>query len=305
MDKAKSISQKMAPKKGEHTEIATGKGTRSTIPCNVPEARGPRQFVPPTRKSANPQDVVAESLEKRPIIIHVTSLSTSAGSQRPSRLKRRPVKLRSGEFEEGAPLAKTSRRLRPFHNEQQLPVGTGSISEADLEGESEPEAEVQPGCKLEIDLEPVEYVPDDNSNTSDVDAPEVVQNSEVTAKPSSPVKLLTVRAGESLLISKQNPPKGPLVTTASTGVGGSLAKAVTSSDAVTPISLLQGELARERAKNEELMMQFKKAKVVIESQRRNIVSLEETVNSLRYRVVQMSANCKSNAAPAVVKKASK
>lgn len=296
MDKAKSNSQKMAPKEAEQPETATGKGTRSTIPCNVPEARGPRQFVPLTRKSANPQDVVPESLEKRPIIIHVTSLSTDPGSQRPSRLKRRPVKLRSGEFDEGAPLAKTSRCLRPLHNQQQLPVSTS-------EAESEPEAEVQQTLELEVDVEDqVEYVSDDyDSNGSDVDTPEVVQYSEATATPSYPVKL--VRAGESLLISKQNPPECPLGTTASTGVGGSLAKAVASSDAATSISLLEEELARERAKNEALMVQHKKAKVVIENQCRLIVNLEETINSLRYRVVHMSAKC--SMAPAVVEKASK
>ncbi|CAN8006632.1 unnamed protein product [Ixodes hexagonus] len=298
MDKAKSILQKPKPasKEAGQPDVATGKATRSTVPCNVPEARSPRQFVPPTRKGANSQDTPAEMQEKRPIIIHVTSLSSGPPSQRPSRLKRRPVRLRSGEFEEGAPLAKSSRRLRlATEQEEQLPAGPESSSEADLEAESEPEAEAQPDHELEAEFEEeVEYNPDDyDSNASDdVDAPDDVEESEIAEKLASPVKVVTVRAGESLLINKRNAPSTTPSVTASS------AKIVPSGDAASTVAQLQVELARERSKNEELTMQFNKAKAVIENQCRNIVGLEEAINSLRYRLVQMSAKCRSDPVPA-------
>uniref|UniRef100_A0A131Y5W7 Putative muscle m-line assembly protein unc-89 n=1 Tax=Ixodes ricinus TaxID=34613 RepID=A0A131Y5W7_IXORI len=303
MEKAKSILQKVKPASKEvgQPEMAAVKGTSPTTRSNVPEARGPRQFVPPTRKVASTQETIPETPEKRPIIIHVTSLSTTPSSQRPSRLKRRPVKLRSGEFEEGAPLAKSSRRLR--HPEQPPPVGAESSSEADPDAESEPEAELPPDPESDLEEE-VEYIPDDYD--SDVDAPEVVEN--VAKKSASPVKVVTVRAGESLLISKRNPPNAtPSAAASSAVVGSSPAKAVAGSDLALQlqISQLQADLARERTKNEELTMQFNKAKTVIESQCRNIVALEETINSLRHRLVQMSAKCRSDAAPADAEKVAK
>lgn len=303
MEKAKSILQKVKPASKEvgQPEMVAVKGMSTTARSNVPEARSPRQFVPPTRKVAGTQDVIPETPEKRPIIIHVTSLSAGPSSQRPSRLKRLPVKLRSGEFEEGAPLAKSSRRLR--HPEQPPPVGAESSSEADPDAESEPEAELPPDHESDLEEE-VEYIPDDYD--SDVDAPEAVEDVEdVAKKPASPVKVVTVRAGESLLISKRNPPNAtPSAAASSTLVGSSSAKD-TGGDSASSVSQLQADLARERTKNEELTMQFNKAKTVIESQCRNIVALEETINSLRHRLVQMSARCRSDATPTDAEKAAK
>lgn len=243
---------------------------------------------PPTKRSWDKlKDLSTQPEEKRPIIIHVTSLSTEA-RPRSARLRRRPAKLCSGDFDEDF-AARPAHKLKLNSSDSKADPDPDPI----YEPESEPEQEFE-------DYDEPQQTKDDDPGYSYPDASKASGSPEVeladtdndscddTAFSTPLVTMPTMAACSDLLGHTGLPSEAGDLD----ALVNSKEPAVKSSAAHTIVKLCS-ELERERAKNEELSRQFNKAKEVIETQCRNIMALEEIINNLRQRLVVMSAKSRS------------
>lgn len=222
-----------------------------------------RRSVVPSANSTPGQRMSAESKEsdgKRPIIVHVTSLSNNEPSTRPTRLKRLPEKLRDYDRDFGEEPAKKVPRGSPKHEPE-----PGVSDDEYLGSESE-------------DLDMPDLDEEDEFEVSGADSPNTTSS---PAAASHPTTSLTALRGAKVV------PEG--------GKAGSpVAKPASSTTAGTVVELYT-KLAQQCAKNEELTKQLAKAREVIAKQNQNVEALEEVIDGLRRRIVAMTAKLSSDA----------
>lgn len=227
-----------------------------------------RALAPPPKGTPGPRMSVEakEADGKRPIIVHVTSLSNSSEYLgRPTRVKRLPEKFRSGDYdrefaEEPPPKApRVSSRLD---------TGPGISDDDDFGSESE-----------DVDAPDLE---EDEYEGSDTEVPVPTSSS----GPATAYKSQPSCTGQG---AKSVGPDGMAPTPI-------VSKCVSGATAGTLVELCT-QLEEERARNEELSRQLTKAKEVIENQNRNIEALEDIINGLRQRVVAMGKKCGASTKP--------
>lgn len=230
-----------------------------------------KAVVSPAKLTPVGQRMSAETKEadgKRPIIVHVTSLFNNDPGSRPSRAKRLPEKLRSGDFDSDFGEEPSKKMPRLSSNLDDTAEAEGLSDDNDLGDESEdvdaPDLDEEP----EIDEDDYEEGSDEESVE-----PATAYRSQAITTPALDGKVA---------------PK-------STGGGAS---------AGTLVELCT-QLEEQRTKNEELTKQLAKAKVVIENQNRNIEALEDVINNLRQRIVTMSKKTSASTEPAEVSGESK
>lgn len=223
----------------------------------------------PAKLTTVGQRMSAEAKEadgKRPIIVHVTSLTNNDPGSRPSRLKRLPEKLRSGDFDNDfgeEPPKKTARLESNLDNTTE----TGGISDDDDLGDE----------------------------SEDVDAPGLDEDEYEEGSDGESAEPPTAYRSQAIKTAALDEKATPVAAPKSTGGGPT---------AGTLVELCT-QLDEQRIKNEELTKQLAKAKVVIENQNRNIEALEDVINNLRQRIVTMSKKCSATAEPAEVSGESK
>lgn len=230
-----------------------------------------RRHLAPPAKGTPGSLMSAEAKEadgKRPIIVHVTSLSTSSKSPgRPTRVKRLPEKLRSGDYDRDFPQEPPRKALRVSPKLDD--TGSGISDDDDFDSDSE-----------DVDAPDLD---EDEYEGSDAEVP-------VPTSSSGPGTVYRSQPSSTRQGAKSVGPDGKVATPTAP-------KSMAGTSAGTLVELCT-QLEEQRARNEELSRQLTKAKEVIENQNRNIEALEDIINGLRQRVVAMAKKCGASTKPA-------
>ncbi|XP_077558313.1 uncharacterized protein LOC144173884 [Haemaphysalis longicornis] len=227
------------------------------------EAQLRRSLLPPTNSTPG-QRMSAESKEsdgKRPIIVHVTSLTNSEPSTRPTRLKRLPEKLRSGDYDRDEEPAKKVPRVSP-----KLDDSEPRISDDEYHGSESEDLDV-----------PEDLDEEDEFEVSDAESPTMTSSPAAVSRPTT--SFTVVRSAKAL--QQDGKADSPAARPASITTAGTVVELYT-------------KLSQQCAKNEELTKQLAKAHEVITKQNQNVEALQDVIDGLRRRVVAMAAKLGSD-----------
>lgn len=254
---SKVVEEKAFDYEGNPLKAGTVKIAKLEL-SRLDEAQLRRSLVPAANSTPG-QRMSAEAKEsegKRPIIVHVTSLSTESPS-RPTRVKRLPEKLRSGdydrEFNEEPPKKVT--RVSPKPDDSEEP----GISDDEYLGSESEDLDVP-------DLDEEEFEVSDDESPTTASSP---------AAASRPATSFTVLRGTKAL-QQDGKADSPAAKPANSTTAGTVVELCT-------------KLSQQRAKNEELTKQLAKAHAIIAKQSKNVEALQEVIDGLRRRIVAMTA----------------
>lgn len=262
---SKVVEEKAYDYEGNPLKAGTVKVAKLEL-SRLDEAQLRRSLLPPTNSTPG-QRMSAESKEsdgKRPIIVHVTSLSNNEPPARPTRLKRLPEKLRSGDYDRefGEEPAKKAPRVSPELDESDPRISDDEY----LGSESE-------------DLDVPDLDEEDEFEESDAESPTATSSPAAVSRPTTSFSVL-----HGVKAIQQD------------GKADSPATKPTSSTTAGTVVELYTKLSQQCVKNEELTKQLTKAHEVISKQNQNVEALQEVIDGLRRRIVAMTAKLGSEEA---------
>lgn len=260
---SKVVEEKAFDYEGNPLKAGTVKVAKLEL-SRLDEAQLRRSLVP-AANSTHGQRMSAEAKEsdgKRPIIVHVTSLSNNESPSRPTRVKRLPEKLRSGDYD------------RELNEEppKKVPRVSPKLDDSEEPGISDDEYLGSESEDLDVpDLDEEEFEVSDDESPTTTSSPAAV---------SRPATSFTVLQGTKAL-QQDGKADSPA------------AKPANSTNAGTLVELCT-KLSQQRAKNEELTKQLAQAHAVITKQSKNVEALQEVIDGLRRRIVAMTAKLSSD-----------